>query len=97
MPDVLAALAGFGITFKTMFRKPVTEQYPDVKEPTAPRYHGRHQLNRHPGRIHEQVPGTAGPVHRAAVRLSDIMHCACLAFGMEHTKSAGQGPDNGVR
>ena len=41
-------IAGFGVTFRTMFRKPVTEQYPKVKMPTAPRFHGRHQLNRWP-------------------------------------------------
>ena len=26
----------------------MTEQYPEEKKPTAPRFHGRHQLNRHP-------------------------------------------------
>jgi NADH-quinone oxidoreductase subunit I len=31
-----------------MFKKNQTVQYPDVKAPTAPRFHGRHQLNRHP-------------------------------------------------
>ena len=41
-------VAGFGVTFRTMFRKVVTEQYPFVKEKTAPRFHGRHQLNRWP-------------------------------------------------
>ncbi len=41
-------IAGFGVTFRTMFRKPVTEQYPFEKIPTAPRFHGRHQLNRWP-------------------------------------------------
>jgi NADH-quinone oxidoreductase subunit I len=41
-------VAGFAVTFTTQFRKPVTEQYPFQKEPTAPRFHGRHQLNRHP-------------------------------------------------
>jgi len=39
---------GFGVTFATMFKKVVTEQYPDYKKPTAPRFHGRHVLNRHP-------------------------------------------------
>ena len=48
MANLLQALAGFGVTLKTMFTRPVTEQYPDVKEPTAARYHGRHQLNRYP-------------------------------------------------
>ena len=41
-------IAGFGVTFRTMFRKVVTEQYPFEKVPTAPRFHGRHQLNRWP-------------------------------------------------
>ena len=34
-------VAGFGVTFRTMFRKVVTEQYPKEKFPTAPRFHGR--------------------------------------------------------
>jgi NADH-quinone oxidoreductase chain I len=42
------SVAGFGVTFRTMFRKVVTEQYPFEKKPTAPRFHGRHQLNRWP-------------------------------------------------
>ena len=41
-------VAGFGVTFRTMFKKVVTEQYPFEKQPTAPRFHGRHQLNRWP-------------------------------------------------
>jgi NADH-quinone oxidoreductase subunit I len=44
----LASVAGFGVTFATMFKKPNTEQYPEEKVPTALRFHGRHQLNRHP-------------------------------------------------
>ncbi|MDP9393187.1 MAG: NADH-quinone oxidoreductase subunit NuoI [Actinomycetota bacterium] len=48
MPSFLDPIAGFGVTFRTMFRKVVTEQYPDEKQPTAPRFHGRHVLNRHP-------------------------------------------------
>jgi NADH-quinone oxidoreductase subunit I len=41
-------VAGFGVTFRTMFKKVVTESYPFEKKPTAPRFHGRHQLNRWP-------------------------------------------------
>ena len=40
--------SGFGVTFAHMFKKVVTEEYPEVRTPTAPRYHGRHILNRHP-------------------------------------------------
>ncbi|AWH91178.1 NADH-quinone oxidoreductase subunit NuoI [Dietzia lutea] len=47
VPRFLEPLAGFGVTFATMFRKKHTEQYPEEKVPTAPRYHGRHQLNRY--------------------------------------------------
>jgi NADH-quinone oxidoreductase subunit I len=45
---LLAPVAGFGVSFRTMFQKTQTEQYPEEKVPTQPRYHGRHQLNRHP-------------------------------------------------
>jgi NADH-quinone oxidoreductase subunit I len=38
---------GFGLTFRTMFRPKVTQLYPEVKRPPAPRFHGRHVLNRH--------------------------------------------------
>ncbi|WP_245797396.1 NADH-quinone oxidoreductase subunit NuoI [Streptomyces gilvigriseus] len=31
-----------------MFKRRLTEQYPEQKKVTAPRFHGRHQLNRHP-------------------------------------------------
>ena len=44
----LDAVAGFGVTLKTIFKKPITEQYPEKPGATAPRYHGRHQLNRYP-------------------------------------------------
>ena len=39
---------GFGVTFGTMFKRVVTEQYPEEKKETKPRFHGRHVLNRHP-------------------------------------------------
>jgi NADH-quinone oxidoreductase subunit I len=45
---LLGHLKGFWVTFRTMFKKVNTVEYPEVKEPTAPRFHGRHQLNRHP-------------------------------------------------
>ena len=48
MSDFAKPIKGFGVTFKTMFRKVDTVQYPEEKKPTAPRFHGRHQLNRWP-------------------------------------------------
>src|ERR1700722_15154813 len=47
LKELFAPIAGFGVTFRTMLTKPVTEEYPEEKVPTAPRYHGRHVLNRH--------------------------------------------------
>lgn len=45
---MLDAAKGFGLTFGTMFKTSLHKRYPDYKRPTAPRYHGRHQLNRYP-------------------------------------------------
>ena len=46
---------GFAVTFLTMFKKVTTELYPEEKKPTAPRYHGRHVLNRHPDGLEKCV------------------------------------------
>ena len=47
-PRLRDKVAGFGVTFMEMFKPVVTEEYPEQKVPTQPRFHGRHQLNRHP-------------------------------------------------
>ncbi|TFJ95054.1 malate dehydrogenase [Platysternon megacephalum] len=49
------AWAGFGVTFRTMFKKPFTESYPKKPFVTAPRFHGRHQLNRWPDGLEKCV------------------------------------------
>ena len=53
----MGAWSGFGITFRTMFRKTFTQGYPQKGEEkiTAPRYHGRHQLNRWPDGLEKRV------------------------------------------
>jgi NADH-quinone oxidoreductase subunit I len=48
LSNLAPQVAGFGVSFSTMFRKVATEEYPEKPRPTQPRYHGRHQLNRHP-------------------------------------------------
>lgn len=53
--ELFAPVAGFGVTFSTMFRKVATQEYPEVKWPTQPRFHGRHQLNRHPDGLEKCV------------------------------------------
>ena len=51
LSELLAPVAGFGVTFSTMFKKVLSEEYPEGpggKGPRPPKkqYHGRHQLNR---------------------------------------------------
>ncbi len=55
LKTLFAPVAGFGVTFGTMFRKVATEEYPEVKRPTEARFHGRHQLNRHPDGLEKCV------------------------------------------
>ncbi len=38
---------GLSTTLRSMFEKPVTVQYPEVKRPVKKRFKGRHQLNRY--------------------------------------------------
>ncbi|MCA1824563.1 MAG: NADH-quinone oxidoreductase subunit NuoI [Frankia sp.] len=52
---MLESIKGFALTFATMFRKVNTVQYPEDKQPTAPRFHGRHVLNRHPDGLEKCV------------------------------------------
>jgi NADH-quinone oxidoreductase subunit I len=53
--SLLGFAQGFGLTFATMFKHVYTEQYPFDIYPTAPRYHGRHVLNRHPDGLEKCV------------------------------------------
>ncbi len=57
MPELPQVVRGFGVTFFTMFKRVVTEQYPEDKDryPTKPRFHGRHQLNRWPDGLEKCV------------------------------------------
>jgi NADH-quinone oxidoreductase subunit I len=38
---------GLWTTLRSMFEKPVTFQYPEVKRPVRPRFRGRHELKRY--------------------------------------------------
>jgi NADH-quinone oxidoreductase subunit I len=52
---VFDQVAGFGVTFRTMFRRTFTQEYPLKPKVTAPRFHGRHQLNRWPDGLEKCV------------------------------------------
>jgi NADH-quinone oxidoreductase subunit I len=47
MTQPLDSLKGFAVTFRQIFRKPITQQYPEYKRPVYPRFRGRHRLHRH--------------------------------------------------
>jgi len=47
MSSFLDPAAGFGVTFRTMFKNVTTESYPEERKPMLPRFHGRHVLNRY--------------------------------------------------
>ena len=44
---MLDQVKGFSTTFRHLFQKPITQQYPEYKRPVYPRFRGRHQLHRH--------------------------------------------------
>jgi NADH-quinone oxidoreductase subunit I len=46
-PQPASTLKGFGVTFKQIFKKPITQQYPEYKRPIYPRFRGRHRLWKH--------------------------------------------------
>src|SRR5947208_13693151 len=46
-PQPVDTLKGFGVTFKQIFKKPLTMQYPEYTRPVYPRFRARHRLWRH--------------------------------------------------
>jgi NADH-quinone oxidoreductase subunit I len=46
-PQPFDSVKGFGVTLKQIFKKPITQQYPEEKRPVYPRFRGRHRLWRH--------------------------------------------------
>jgi NADH-quinone oxidoreductase subunit I len=48
LAELLAPVAGFGVSLSNFFKPTITEQYPREPANVKPRFHGRHQLNRYP-------------------------------------------------
>jgi NADH-quinone oxidoreductase subunit I len=46
-PQPVDTLKGFAVTFRQIFRKPITQQYPEFKRAVYPRFRGRHRLWKH--------------------------------------------------
>jgi NADH-quinone oxidoreductase subunit I len=47
MAQPFSTLKGFGVTFRQILKKPITQEYPEFKRPVYPRFRGRHRLHRH--------------------------------------------------
>ena len=67
------SLKGFAVTFGQIFKKPITQQYPEYKRPVYPRFRGRHRLHLHAERAREvrrllalrgRLPGRLHPRRR---------------------------------
>ena len=65
-------LVGLGLTWRHMFQKKVTIQYPDEKTPQSPRFRGLHALRRYPN----------GELRCIACKLCEAV-CPSLAITIE--------------
>src|SRR3990170_2796676 len=45
--NLFEILRGLSVTFRSLFDRPVTYQYPEVKRPVRERFKGRHELRRY--------------------------------------------------
>jgi NADH-quinone oxidoreductase subunit I len=79
-------LKGFGVTFKHIFKQPITQQYPEYKRPVYPRFRGRHRLHRHANGLEKCV----GCSLCAAACPSDCIRVVAAENTAEHRVSAGE-------
>ena len=81
-----STLKGFGVTFRQIFRKPITEQYPEFKRAVYPRFRGRHMLHRHENGLEKCV----GCSLCAAACPSDCIRVVAAENTAENRVSAGE-------
>jgi NADH-quinone oxidoreductase subunit I len=79
-------LKGFGVTFKHIFKQPITQQYPEYKRPVYPRVRGRHRLHRHANGLEKCV----GCSLCAAACPADCIRVVADENTAEHRVSAGE-------
>ena len=61
-PSMLGPLAkGFALTFRHLFRRPITVNYPDQKVPMFPRYRGKQVLMRDANGLEKRRRRTTAP------------------------------------
>jgi len=85
-PQPFGTLKGFGVTFRQIFRKPITQQYPEFKRAVYPRFRGRHMLHRHENGLEKCV----GCSLCAAACPSDCIRVVADENTAENRVSAGE-------
>ena len=83
---VVDTVRGFGVTFRHLFKKPVTQQYPEYKRPVYPRFRGRHLLHRHENGLEKCV----GCSLCAAACPADCIRVVAAENTPENRVSAGE-------
>ena len=77
-----------------MFKRPITESYPENPGPVKPRYHGRHQLNRYDDGLEKckealRILVSMGEFQQVLV----VTHIEALADAMPHRIIVRAGAD----
>ena len=85
-PQPIETIKGFAVTFRQMFKKPITQQYPEYKRPVYPRFRGRHLLHRHENGLEKCV----GCSLCAAACPADCIRVVAAENTPEHRVSAGE-------
>ncbi len=89
-PQPFGSMKGFAVTFRQIFRKPITQEYPEFKRPVYPRFRGRHRLHLHDNGLEKCV----GCSLCAAACPAD---CIRVVAGRERRRTTASRPASATR
>ena len=90
VPNIPSTFKGFGVTLKQVFRKPITQQYPEYLRPVYPRFRGRHKLHRFSEGADAGLEKCVGCSLCAAACPADCIRVVAAENTPEHRVSAGE-------